>query len=99
MAVGVMHVPVLADRRVAVADHDDMPRRQLGDARVEGLAGEWRSRKEVIGDAAGIGRAANLRILEKRLDLRRADELSLVEVVVERLDAEPIARAEQQPIA
>ena len=90
----VVNLPVTLHHDLAVLDEQIVPRLQLGDLVEKRLALEAELETQVFLERLGI-RANALQERQQRLHLRREVEAILLLRVVERLDAEAIAGAEQ----
>ena len=85
------------DRLLPIGLHEEeRSRRQLEDPLEHRLCGVIRQRvREEVHDAVAIRPSRQLRVDDEGLDLGREAEPLLRDRVVERLDAEPVARAEE----
>ena len=94
---GVIPVPVLHDAHVLAVRHQVAPRRKLIDAGEQRAVGGVRDEVHVVQRLA-IPAKGNAE-LDERLHLGREVEGSVVDRVVQRLDAEAVARREQRAVA
>ena len=94
----VAELPVALAPRTAAVEHQPVSRRQLRHPRPDAGRVGHVAVHEVVLERGGVHAAPEARVREDRAGLRGEDQTVLVRPVVERLDAEPVAR-EQQALA
>src|SRR4029450_9821192 len=88
-------IPISPRSDIAVAEHERMTGLELVDAREHRPWTRHELVADVVVDRLSIDGALESRMLEKSLDLRCEDEPAGLPRIVERLDAEAIARHEE----
>ena len=95
----VVDIPVFSDPDCAVFHYQDMPGLELVDLLEPRARPRDIAQREIEVERFRIERARHAGHLKQRLDLGGEDEEVLVAVVVERLDAQPVASQEEPPLA
>ena len=72
-----------------------MTRRHAADALEERRAGIAEVHQEIVGDRGRVGASHNRCVFQQRADLGGEQQTATIPVVIERLDAERVARAEE----